>query len=213
MLTFLEQIFNFFAQNPLISLLTGGYIFITFGDSKERRLYFDRTWKLLIEPTQLTEYSKAPNTFLSLEKWLEKVLIISYVQDALKALSKNISDTFKLTWKKAAGWLFLDIMLVAFLIADLITIREIAALLGFPIDFGELGFLAFLADFDYGFAITAGTFFSIVASGFILFEITAKPQSEYSNFSLPLYDILRNWINTRQSLQLLVASWLFSSLG
>lgn len=194
MLTFIQQLINFFSQNPLISLLTGGYLLITFGDSKERQLYFDRTWKILIDPIQLNEYTKAPQSLESFEKWLEKFLLTSQVQGALKTLTKNISDTFKLTWKKTAGWLFLDIMMVTFLIADLITIKEIASLLGFPINFEKLWFLRFLENFDYGFAITAGTFFSIIASGFVLFEITAKRESEFSNYSSDFYDTLRNTI-------------------
>jgi len=194
MLTIIEQLINFFAQNPLISLLTGGYLLITFGDSKERNLYFKRTWQILISPIKIDEYMDAPKSFESFERWLEKLLLITYVKSALDNLSKNVSDAFKLTWKKITGWLFLDIMLVTFLIADLITIREIASLLGFPINFGTLPFLSFLERFDYGFAITAGTFFSIVASAFVLFEITSKSESQFTDFSSPFYDYLRNTI-------------------
>lgn len=196
MLTFLEQLISFFNQNPLIALFTGGYLLITFGDKRERELYFKRTWQILIAPIQLDEYTKAPGSLQSFEQWLENFFLTTYVQKALRGLTNYVSGTFKTTWKKTVGWLFLDIMIVAFLIADLITIREIASLLGFPINFSSLGALSFLERFDYGFAITAGTFFSIIASGFVLFETSTKPgkESEFSNYSSEFYDTLRGAI-------------------
>ena len=196
MLTFLEQVISFFNQNPLVALITGGYLLITFGDRKERELYFERTWKILIAPIQISEYTNAPGALKSFEQWLDKLLLTSYVQQALRGLSDYVSGVFKTSWKKTVGWLFLDIMMIAFLIADLITIREIAALLGFPINFSSLGALSFLERFDYGFAITAGTFFSIIAAGFVLFEISTKKgrESEFSNYSSEFYDTLRSVI-------------------
>lgn len=65
MLSFIEQIISFVFQEPVLSLLAGGYLFITFGDIKERNLYFERTWKILIAPSQINEYSQAPNALNS----------------------------------------------------------------------------------------------------------------------------------------------------
>lgn len=119
---------------------------------------------------------------------MEKILLKKYVDDALSQLWKNVTGFLGVNWKKAAGWLFLDVMLLGFLIADLITIQEISSLLGFPI------VLEFLEEFDYGFAITMGTFFSIITAGFVLFEISTKKTSDFSEYSSEFYDIFRRWM-------------------
>jgi hypothetical protein len=193
MLGVIEQIISFFTQNPIIALLTGGYFAITFGDSSERKRYFERTYRILISPTKLEEYENAPSSLASFETWLKRIMLLDVAKAALDGLAGNISTTFKVTWKKYVGWLFLIFMLIVFLIADLITIREIAILLGFPINFSSVEFLSFLESFDYGFAITVGTFFTIISSGFVLLEVTGK-KSEFSDFQSDTYDKLRDWI-------------------
>lgn len=190
MLSLIEQIVNFVFQEPVLSLLAGGYLFITFGDIKERNLYFERTWKILIAPNQINEYSQAPSAISSIGGFLEKILLKKYVDNALDHLWKNVTAFLSINWKKATGWLFLDAMLLGFLIADLITIQEISALLGFPIE------LEILEGFDYGFAITMGTFFSIITSGFVLFEISTNKTSDFSDYSSDFYDIFRKWMKS-----------------
>lgn len=203
MLSVIEQIIGFFSQNPLFAWLTGGYLAITFGNSAERKKYFDRTWQILISPTNLQEYTNAPESFVSFEGWLKKLLLADIVSSALNGLAESISKDFKPNWKKLTGWMFLIFMLFVFLTADLITIREIAALLGFPINFAEFGLLSYLEKLDYGFAITAGTFFSIVACGFVLLEVTGV--AEFSNFNSDTYKNVRTWI-IYSSLFVLVSS-------
>lgn len=199
MLAFFEQAVNFIFQEPFLSLLLGGYFFITFGDIKERRLYFDRTYKILIAPTKLNEYSQTPEALNSVQHFFENLFLKTYVGEALRSLSKSTSEYLKINWKKTTGWIFLDIMLLGFLVADLITIEEIAALLGFPIK------ISFLEAFDYGFAITMGTFFSVITCGFVLFEISANKQTEFSDYSSDFYNPFRTWIK-RLSLFTIVSS-------
>lgn len=196
----LEQLVSFLFQEPLLSLLLGGYFFLTFGDAKERRMYFDRTFKILIAPTKLEPYQGAPDALNRAEGIFGSILLKPYVEKALESLTKTVSENFKPNWKKGTGWLFLAIMLIGFLIADLITIEQIAELLGFPIQ------VAFLENFSFGFAITLGTFFSVITAGFVYIEVSAT-NSEFSNFSSEFYNPFRLWMQ-RLSIFTIVSSLL-----
>jgi hypothetical protein len=174
-----SQILTFFEQNPLWALFAAGYFFLTFADGKERSLYFERTWQIISKPTNLQQYSDAQGWLTSVEEFFKNIFINGYAKRALDWLVEKFSAAINNDWKKIVGALFLGIMLLMFLIADAITIQNMAALLGFPITLPLPTGLN-----DYGFAIVVGTFFSLIASSFILLEILGKSEfTEYGTYS------------------------------
>lgn len=188
MLTAVTDIFNFLAQTPLAGLAALGYFLLTFGDSEQRKLYFDRVFALLTDPTTLQTDTNYYNKewFESVESGFKSFLLNSNMKAITDSLGQSLIAS-KNDWKKLTGWFLLGVFLIVFLIADTITVLNIASALNInlTVEFPEMFY-------DYGLAITIGTFFTLVTSGFVLFELYTN--LGFTDFAESAYDGVKKFL-------------------
>lgn len=169
----IESILSLISQNALFVGI-GVWLVIAFGNSKERDTFMEKTWKLLTAPSELQDYS---------EEWLDRAetgfrnALVNPVSDFLKWLIDSVKGLWQVHQWKLLGQLITLLFLMFFFVPDAIVITGVLDVMGFPIDLPESA-QNFLG--QYGVAIAAGTFFSVIVSGFVLFEVFGR--SEFSDF-------------------------------
>ncbi len=184
----MNAIVEFFSQMPPLGWAgIISWLLIAFGNSKERDDFMEKSYKIITSPSQLQEYPE--QTLKDIEQKFETALITP---------SKNL-----LTWLVGAGqtiwnkyqWKLIgQFVMLAFLpfffLADAIAISSVLDTLGLPVEKLPENILDLLG--QYGIAVAAGTFFSVVISAFVIFEIFGSSEfSEYGNYVEPLKTIVK----------------------
>jgi len=170
-------------SDSLVNLLTISgvvlWVILAFGDADDRNTFLDRTFKLVTDPFDIPGYS---------HKWVEDME--TRLRAALTTLPKSWLDwltaTIKSLWEsrqwKLLGQFVMLLLLPIFFLADAIVITNIVELLGLRVPF-----LATLPKpipdllREYSIAITVGTFFTVIAAGFVYFEFRSatRPLSDF----------------------------------
>ena len=184
----MDAIVEFFSQMPPLGwagIVT--WLLIAFGNSKERDDFMEKSYKIITAPSQLQEYPE--QTLKDIEQKFEAALITPS-KDLLKWLvgvGKAIWDKYE--WK-LIGQFVMFAFLPFFFLADAIAISSVIDTLGLPVEKLPENILDLLG--QYGIAVAAGTFFSVVVSAFVIFEIFGSSEfSEYGNYKEPLKKIVK----------------------
>jgi len=184
----MDAIVEFFSQIPPLGwagIVT--WLLIAFGNSKERDDFMEKSYKIITAPSELKEYPE--ETLKNIEEKFEKALITP-----AKDLLKWLVGTGKTIWNKRQWKLIGQFVMFAFLpfffLADAIAISSVLDTLGLPVEKLPENILDLLG--QYGIAVAAGTFFSVVVSAFVIFEIFGSSEfSEYGNYKEPLKKIVK----------------------
>lgn len=153
-------IVEFFSQIPPLGwagVIT--WLLIAFGNSKERDDFMDKSYKIITSPSELQEYPE--QTLKDIEQKFESALITPS-KELLKWLvgvGKSIWDKYQ--WKLIGQFVMLA-FLPFFFLADAIAISSVLDTLGLPVEKLPENILDLLG--QYGIAVAAGTFFSVVVS-------------------------------------------------
>lgn len=184
----MDAIVEFFSQMPPLGwagIVT--WLLIAFGNSKERDDFMEKSYKIITAPSQLQEYPE--QTLKDIEQKFEAALITPS-----KDLLKWLVGVGKAIWEKYEWKLIGQFVMFAFLpfffLADAIAISNVLDTLGLPVEKLPENILDLLG--QYGIAVAAGTFFSVVVSAFVIFEIFGSSEfSEYGNYKEPLKKIVK----------------------
>lgn len=184
----MDAIVEFFSQMPPLGwagIVT--WLLIAFGNSKERDDFMENSYKIITAPSQLQEYPE--QTLKDIEQKFEMALITpaKNLLAWLVGAGKSIWDKYQ--WK-LIGQFVMFAFLPFFFLADAIAILSVLDTLGLPVEKLPENILDLLG--QYGIAVAAGTFFSVVVSAFVLFEIFGSSEfSEYGNYPEPLKKIVK----------------------
>jgi hypothetical protein len=162
-------------------------LLIAFGNSQERDDFMEKSYKIITSPSQLQEYPE--QTLKDIEQKFEMALITPS-----KNLLTWLVNAGQTIWNKYQWKLIGQFVMLAFLpfffLADAIAISSVLDTLGLPVEKLPENILDLLG--QYGIAVAAGTFFSVVISAFVIFEIFGSSEfSEYGNYVEPLKTIVK----------------------
>lgn len=184
----MDAIVEFFSQMPPLGwagIVT--WLLIAFGNSKERDDFMEKSYKIITAPSQLQEYPE--QTLKDIEQKFELALITPAKNLIvwLVGAGKTIWDKYQ--WK-LIGQFVMFAFLPFFFLADAIAISSVLDTLGLPVEKLPENILDLLG--QYGIAVAAGTFFSVVVSAFVMFEIFGSSEfSDYGNYPEPLKKIVK----------------------
>lgn len=184
----MNAVIEFFSQMPPLGwagIIT--WLLIAFGNSKERDDFMEKSYKIITAPSQLQEYPE--QTLKDIEQKFEAALITpaKNLLTWLVGAGKTIWDKYQ--WK-LIGQFVMFAFLPFFFLADAIAISSVLDTLGLPVEKLPENILNLLG--QYGIAVAAGTFFSVVVSAFVIFEIFGSSEfSEYGNYKEPLKTIVK----------------------
>jgi len=177
----LHEIFSWIGDIPpnVWGVVFTIWLLIAVGNSEERDDFMKKTWLLLTGPSKLEDYS---------DEWLQQAekqfrsSLLTPIKKMLKWIIQKLNEmTNKYQWKLVGQFVLLS-FLPFFFIADAIAIYNILDAMGLPVERLPDKWLDLLA--QYGLAVAAGTFFSVVVAGFVLFEIFGNSEfSDFGNYS------------------------------
>lgn len=184
----MDAIVEFFRQIPPLGLAgIGIWLIIAFGNSGKRDNFMENTWKLITAPSELSDYSE--ETLGKIEQGFKAALttptknLLGWLINAGKAIWQSHQ------WKLIGQFVMLA-FLPLFFVADAIAISSVLDALGLPVERLPENILDLLG--QYGIAVAAGTFFSVIVSGFVMFEIFGLSEfSDYGNYPDPLKKIVK----------------------
>jgi hypothetical protein len=188
----MNAIVEFFNQIP--SLGWAGIVVwfvIAFSNSNDRDNFMENTWKLITSPSELGDYSE--KTLTNIEQGFTAALVtpVASILGWLISVGRGIWEN--LQWK-LIGQLVMLAFLPLFFVADAIAISSVLDTLGFTLGLPVERLPEHILDLlgQFGIAVAAGTFFSVIVSGFVMFEVFGSSEfSDYGNYPEPLKRIVK----------------------